>query len=310
MRPLKERLYETFSDIKADVSLAPYTSFKAGGRALFFLETGREEDIITLFKLQEEIPFTIGFLGKGTNLLINDTVINKVVVRYQPQDPVTFADNNRVIIKSGCLLQEALHLCLSNNRAGLEGAAGIPGTVGGAVCMNASSGLGYVTSCLEGVNIITGHDCGFRTKEELALTYRSSNIRPDEFIASAVFELPEVDDKAVSVIRQKIKKHLQQRRSRQPLSCPSFGSVFKNPPGHSAGELIEKAGLKGVSLGDVQIATRHANFIINKGRGQARQAYELIQLAAKKVWQHSGIRLQREVVLWGFSDSDSKAMIL
>jgi UDP-N-acetylmuramate dehydrogenase len=189
---------------------------------------------------------------------------------------------------------------VENGLRGVEMLAGIPGTLGGAIIMNAGAYSGEISDYLLDVEVIRNMKLVRLKKEECGFGYRTSNLTND-IVIQAKFKFPPGDVEEMKKIRREI---LLKRNISQPVNFPNAGSIFKNPPGDYAGRLIEKAGLKGVCIGDAQISEKHANFIINKGKAKAMDVLELIKLAQTKVYEKFGIKLELEVRLIGFKESE------
>ncbi len=259
--------------IRKDILLKNYTTFKIGGPARYFFIAKNKEDIIKAVKTAKEFKLPFFILGGGSNILVSDKGFNGLVIKFgQP-----------------------LSLYVSK---GLEWAAGIPGTVQGAVCGNAGAFGKSMKNVVESVEVFdteTEKVKIFKNKN-CRFSYRNSIFREKKnlIILSATLQLKKEDKK---VIENKIKKNLEQKKRTQPLDFPSAGSIFKNPQGFSAGELIEKSGLKGKKIGDAEISKNHANFIVNLGKAKAKDVLSLMKLAKQKVKNKFGIVLEEEIEL-------------
>jgi UDP-N-acetylmuramate dehydrogenase len=299
-------LHKVKGNVLKNEILAPYTSIKIGGPAdvLIFPEDVR--DIQTILKNKGSQPlFT---LGEGTNLLVGDRGIRGVVISLKDcfkeiKRPLFFrkeTGNRRAVIKAGAgvkmsyLAKYAARCSLT----GIEHLVGIPGSLGGAVIMNAGAEGTEISQVLRSVTRITP-DGEIQTlkREELSFEYRKT-IFPDEegIIIEAELELEEGDR---TKIQNAMDQHLSRRSQTQPLTVPNSGSVFKNPEADTAGRLIESLGLKGLSVGNAGVSIKHANFIVNKGGATANEVTRLIEHVKQEVKDKTGIELQTEIVIAG-----------
>jgi len=283
-------------DLKSDVLLAPYTSFKVGGRAECFYEPADYEDLANLLNIirKERIPFYI--LGAGSNLLISDGKIKGVVIRLNtPYFKRVELENKKVKAGSGVRLSSLLKFCLQNNLSGLEFLAGIPGTLGGALIMNAGTKDKCIGNMVEEVEVMDR--CGQIRKlksSDLIWKYRGSNL--DHYIIlSAILKLTKKEKR---YILKEINDYKQRRFLTQDLTFPNAGCIFKNPKEMPAGELIERCGLKGKTVGAAQVSLKHANFIINRKNACARDILKLINYIKRKVKYCFGIDLELEIKIW------------
>lgn len=284
--------------------LAPLTTLNIGGRADWFIQPQgiREvEQLLEIFQ-NRDLPWFI--LGQGSNLLVADQGVRGAVLHLAPHfaglEEKARRTNQRLLeVGAGYPLSKLVQYGLKNHLQGLEFLTGIPGSLGGAWAMNAGSYGREIKDITEYV-IMVSPAAGLEkmNREQLAFTYRRLNLEAGAVILSGGVALSQGDPLR---IREETKALWKRRRLTQPLRRPSCGSVFKNPPGDFAGRLIEEAGLKGVVRGDVEISTRHANFIINRGKGRAQDVLSLMRLIQKRVFQESGILLEPEVTLWGCS---------
>jgi UDP-N-acetylmuramate dehydrogenase len=297
------------AQLQKDVSLARYTAARVGGpaEALLVVETGSElvEAVSRLW--DQAIPFMV--LGNGSNILVSDAGVDGVVilnhaheVHFNEQsDPIT------VWAESGASLGLVSRKAAARGLSGLEWAAGIPGTVGGAVVGNAGAHGGDVAGSLVLAEIlhlsnIDGQPRSPFQREEwmvdkLAYAYRTSILKrePGMVVVSALFKLERGNPETVLATME---NYNEQRKRSQPPGA-SMGSMFKNPPGDFAGRLIEACGLKGTRVGDAEISSQHANFFINRGHATAKDVYALIQIARSKVAENFNLNLELEIELIG-----------
>ncbi len=301
----QERLRRMLSgEILYDEPLAGYTSMGVGGKAdaIFFPKT-QEELCQALGRLTDAgIPYVA--LGKGTNLIVRDGGYRGVVISLKGLTHWTIEEGGEekdgsvlVQAEAGVPLAELVSLSLREGLGGLEFCAGIPGTVGGALRMNAGAYGREVADVVERVNFI-GNRGEQKSLErgELDFRYRSLALPPDSLILSAAFSLHRGERTKISA---RIEEILALRRDKHPLGYRNAGSIFKNPPEVSAGRIIEETGLKGLTAGEAQISEKHGNFIINLGKAQAGDVLALIETVKEKVRATRGIVLETEVHIIG-----------
>lgn len=281
-----------------NVSLADYTSWRVGGPAEKLYKPADLSDLIAfLQKLPQEEPLT--WLGLGSNILIRDGGIQGTVIITQGcLTGIQLIENNIIRAEAGVACPLLARFAARQGLAGLEFLAGIPGTIGGALTMNAGCHGGETWNHVIAVETIGRFgDCKRRLPEEYEITYRQAKSRhPQEWFVAGHFQLP-AGDKTQSL--EKIRQLLAHRAATQPTSEPNCGSVFRNPPGNYAARLIEMCGLKGKRIGQAVVSTKHANFIINEGGATASDIEALIKLLADTVKEQQGIELQREVHILG-----------
>jgi len=275
------------SIIRKDISLKKYTTFKIGGNAKFFAEPKDIEEIRTLFVWCREFKIPYFVLGKGSNVLFDDDGYNGLVIKLSKFDAANSLHS---------LIQNAANQGLG----GLEKLEGIPGSVGGAIFMNAGAHGQQISDCIKSVSSITKNGKIItRTREECGFSYRSSIFTPEEIILSAEFNFIPMPKEIINKNRREV---LTWRKAKQPLQYPNAGSIFKNPTGSlSAGALIESCNLKGFSIGDAQVSELHANFIVNRGNATAKDVKVLMEKIFQSVKEVHGIELEREIILGIFS---------
>jgi UDP-N-acetylmuramate dehydrogenase len=235
-----------------------------------------------------KIPLTV--LG-GTNVVVRDKGIRGIVMSLKGLTNIYEEGNQLVYAQAGVRLPRLMQFALGRKLSGMEWAAGIPGTVGGGVAMNAGTRLGEMQNVLKAVDLVTIH--GKRKRVEastLSFMYRKT-ILPKGIVVGARLQLTTA---MKGTIQSVTKDYLHYRKTTQPLTLPNAGSVFKNPIGDSAGRLIEAAGLKGLQIGDAEVSTKHANFIVNRGSATAEQVLSLVRKVRGKVARKFGVRLQLE----------------
>jgi len=284
--------------------LSKYTSFRIGGPADYFLEPVDKNDVVRLIKyLQEhDVPFII--VGHGSNLLVSDDGIRGAIINLEYGLNNVQLEGNLIVAEAGVHLTRFVDFCIQQGRKGVEMLAGIPGTIGGAVIMNAGAYGGEISDGLKEVEIVReGHVITVK-KEDAAFAYRRSGLNRD-IVLAASFALPEGDKPELMHRRREL---LIKRNQSQPLNLPSSGSVFKNPKGTFAAKLIEESGLKGTCRGKAQISEKHGNFIVNTGGAKASDVLELMRLAQSTVLKKFNVKLEPEVKLVGFAEEIYKEL--
>jgi len=284
--------------ILVDVPMKDYTSMRVGGKAKIVVLPSAVDEIRELIKSlgKNSIPYYV--IGNGTNLIVHDAGYNGVIIKLSENFSSVTVDENIITAKSGASIVSVSNLACENSLSGLEFAAGIPGTVGGAVVMNAGAYDGemkdvvFEATCVDhtGEIVSLGYD-------DLQFGYRTSRVQRDSLVVlEAKMRLNEGN---MDAIKDKMKELNRRRREKQPLNFPSAVSIFKRPAGHFAGKLIEEAGLRGYQIGGAQVSEKHCGFIINTGTATASDVIELIEYIKKKVFETSGVMLQQEVKILG-----------
>lgn len=281
-----------------EVSMKNYTSFKVGGPAELFLspEDAGQTAKLVRFCEKEEIPVFV--LGKGSNLLVSDRGIKGAVIYTGKQCGISLVDENTVRAQSGASLAHLCTFALENSLSGLEFAYGIPGTVGGAVFMNAGAYGGEMKDVLLNSEYVsTDGTSGELDNEAMELSYRHSAYENSNLVITAASVRLAPADR--NEIKSTMNDILARRKEKQPLEYPSAGSTFKRPEGNFAGALIEQCGLKGVSVGGAQVSEKHAGFIINRGGATAADILSLIKHVQARVKAQTGVSLETEIRLIG-----------
>jgi UDP-N-acetylmuramate dehydrogenase len=275
--------------------LKDYTSFHIGGPADVLVQPADVEDVIRLCKQTAEQRVPIFVLG-GTNVLIRDKGIRGVVVSLANLRAIREEPGSVLYAEGGVGMPTLIGYAIRKSLTGLEWAAGIPGTVGGCVVMNAGTRLGEMKSSVKAVRIISPSGTLMSCQaENIDFAYRRATL-PRGIVVGVWLQLkPGVK----SDIEQVVKDYLRYRRDTQPLSLPSAGCVFKNPRNDSAGRLVESVGLKGAAVGDACVSMKHANFIVNQGHASARDVLSLIRKVRARVARKTGIKLELELKLVG-----------
>lgn len=285
--------------LETNVLLSKYTTYKVGGKAKVLAYPKNIEKLITLLKWAKTNNISYKMLGNGSNLIFSDADYNGILIKLTEFDDIEIFDN-KIRVGAGYSLMKLSRIALKNSLTGLEFAAGIPGTVGGAIFMNAGaykSDMGYIVQMIK----VLTPDFRIVTLEnkELAFHYRTSFLKthPNYICLEAIIKLEKGKKEAIEEV---MKSRLQRRKEAQPLEYPSAGSVFRNPPGMFSGELIENCGLKGKKIGGAQVSEKHANFIINTGNATANDVKELIDYVKKEVEKkyHVSLTTEQEFVNW------------
>lgn len=294
--PLKEALKDYPGEVRFDEPVAPYSSLKVGGPAEAMVFPRSSAEVVLLMEriAQHRLPYFI--LGGGSNLIVRDGGIPGVVVHLKHLSRITFQEPETLLADAGVSYPKLSTEAMAKGLSGLEFAAGIPGTVGGAVAMNAGIPGEETASVLSSVTLVD-EEAKVRTlaKETIPFGYRTAAL-PKGIVISASFRLTPAPP---AEVEEKLKRLLRRRRETQPLSFPNVGSVFTNPPGDYAGRLVESVGLKGLRVGDAQISERHGNFIINLGNAKAGEALALIEEMRKRVQEQYGVSLELEAKVVG-----------
>ncbi|MEG0457207.1 MAG: UDP-N-acetylmuramate dehydrogenase [Oscillospiraceae bacterium] len=295
---LKAFLDKNKIDYSENTVLKEYTTFKIGGCTPFLINVKNENEITILVKFLSNNNINFFVLGKGSNLLISDDGIEYPVIKLSNDFSKIIVRNTEIIAFSGASLSTFCKTACENGLSGAEFAFGIPGTVGGAIYMNAGAYDGEISNIIISVKALDkkGNIKEF-SKEELNLSYRKSVFQKDEFIIlSAKFKF---EKSTIENIKTKMDNFLNKRKEKQPLEFPSAGSTFKRPEGTFAGSLIEKCQLKGYSVGGAMISEKHAGFIINYNNATALDVVNLIESVQKEVKNKTGFFLEPEVKLIG-----------
>lgn len=286
--------------IKPCVSLASFTSFRVGGPAEWYVAPQNLSDLQASFAWARSEALPITMLGAGSNLLVSDQGLPGLVISTRHLRQIYFdPSTGRVTASAGEPIPRLAWQVAERGWQGLEWAVGIPGTVGGAVVMNAGAHRSCIADLLVSAQVLLPNGVvETLTSEDLGYRYRTSALQGgNRLVTQATFQLvPTGEPKAVL---EATTRHLEQRRATQPYHLPNCGSVFRNPTGHPAGWLIEQAGLKGYQIGKAQVAHRHANFILNCGGATASDVFRLIRHVQAQVEQHWSLCLEPEVKILG-----------
>ena len=279
--------------------LSKHTTLKVGGPADIMIQPFHKEGLIQTVKYltSQHIPWIA--IGRGSNLLVRDGGIRGAVIKLGKGLDALTIEEDKVTVGAGFSMIKLATIVAQHGLSGLEFAGGIPGTVGGAVYMNAGAHGSDISSVLENAQILFADgEIRVLDKEELNFSYRTSCLQGERkgICLEACFKLKKGNR---DEILAKMTANKNYRRQTQPLQQPCCGSVFRNPTPYSSGRLIEESGLKGFRVGDAQVSTKHANFIVNLGQAKARDVLTLIEHIQKTVYQNYGVHLQPEVEVIG-----------
>ena len=281
--------------VERDEPMSRHTSFRIGGPARRMAFPERGEQLVLLLGFAEDCGARPLVIGNGTNLLAPDGGLDRLVVNTYAMSRVELGPEPCTIkAEAGVSLARLADFACKQGLTGLEFAHGIPGTLGGAVCMNAGAYGGEMRQVLESVTALFPDGVRTLRLEELDLGYRHSLFtdHPEAVVLSAVAHLQPGDPET---IRAQMRQLMDRRKASQPLEWPSAGSTFKRPEGYFAGTLIEQCGLKGLTVGGAQVSKKHAGFLINTGGATCADVMELIRQVQERVWTEKGVRLEPEV---------------
>lgn len=289
--------------LQRDAPLATRTAIRVGGPADLLVRPADPDALAALLRACRELAIPLTVLGGGANTLVADRGIRGVVVRLPPDLAPEAEAGETLLLVAGA---SATRLSIRAHARGLVGCefiAGIPGTLGGCVAMNAGTKLGEMKDVVERVEVATADGAGFLEADALGFAYRTCVLPPGAVITRIAFRLREGDVARSAAL---MAEDREQRRRTQPLDRPTFGSTFTNPPGDFAGRLIEAVGLKGHRVGNATWSDVHANFVVNLGGATARDVLTLVKLARARVLDTFGIRLETEVRLVGEFAEDER----
>ena len=288
---------ENSVEFKLNEPMSLHTSFKIGGAADIFISVRSAAELSAVLKKCGEFNISYFIIGKGTNLLVSDFGIKGAVISLSKLNGISVL-GEELTCGAGAALSDVCRAALDNSLSGLEFAYGIPGSIGGAVYMNAGAYGGEMSAAVLSAECLTADGEPVNVKaENMNFGYRKSVFKENGMIVlSTVLRLKKGDGKE---IEEKMQDYISRRKSKQPLEYPSAGSFFKRPEGYFAGALIEKNGLKGETVGGAQVSCKHAGFIINLGGATCEEVKKLSQKVSDSVFSGDGVRLEREVIFIG-----------
>ncbi len=285
--------------VEFDVALSRHTSLRIGGPADALATPQDRDELAQTLRVCRKHGLPTSVLGAGFNALVQEGGIRGVVLRLKKLRGIERESTDSIAIEAGASHATITRYCIEHGLAGLEFAAGIPGTLGGWLAMNAGIGVREMKDVVLGIELMSGDGDGVSRipRQDLDFRYRAlAGLETDPIIVAASLHVEERDRGAV---QSEVGRLLAQRQSTQPIDIPSCGSVFRNPPGDFAGRLIEAAGLKGAREGDAEISSVHANFIVNHAAATAQDVLRLIERARSEVESGTGIHLETEVKILG-----------
>ena len=287
-------------------SLKKHTTYGIGGPADLMIFPKSKQDLIKVIEIINENKIQLTILGSGSNVLVSDNGIRGAVISLKNSLKQIEVDDNILYAECGTMLGKIVKHAVKNNLIGLENLNGVPGTLGGALIMNAGAWGGEISENLIHVEVINlKSEIQKIQKKDLNFSYRQSSFNKDDILLSAKFNLKKADK---DIIKENFIEAQSGRKKSQPLNKRSAGSLFKNPKNNSAGKLLDEAGLKGFSFGDAKISEKHANFFINDGDASSRDMLMLIKKAHKEVKDKFNVNLSLEVKLMGFNKEEIEGL--
>lgn len=292
--------------VEKDYPLARLTTVRTGGPADWFARAGSADRLADLLAWAEAEGIQVGVVGSGSNLLVADDGFRGLVLKLDEGLATIERDGSRVVCGGGARLPQASARAARWGLTGLEFGVNIPGTVGGAVKMNANAYGGELGKVLEWVEIATPEGSERRAPDQLGFEYRRSNLKPREIVSSASFGLAPADSEEVKATLAGMR---EQRRAAQPSGIKTFGSTFKNPgdaraEGRTAGMLLEEAGCRGLQVGGARFSEKHANFVENVDDATTADVLDLMREGRRRVRERFGVELEAEVQLLGEADAE------
>lgn len=282
---------------KLNEPMSCHTSFKIGGAADIFISVSSANELSAVFKKCGELNIPRFIIGKGSNLLVSDLGLEGAVISLLGLNGISVS-GEEITCGAGAALSDICRAALRNSLTGLEFAYGIPGSIGGAVYMNAGAYGGEISGAVLSAECMTADGSTVKVEaKDMNFGYRKSVFKENgTTVISAVLRLQKGEKKE---IEEKMEDYISRRKSKQPLEYPSAGSFFKRPEGYFAGALIEKNGLKGATEGGAQVSCKHAGFIINRGGATAEDVMKLSRKVSDTVLAKDGVKLEREVIFIG-----------
>lgn len=281
--------------VRYDEPLKNHTTFKIGGNCIALIEPREVSDIVETIKICRENSIKFFVIGNGSNLLVLDEGYNGVIIKLKSEFSTIQVEGEYLIVNSGAKLSEVYTVAYENSLTGFEFASGIPGTIGGAIYMNAGAYGGEMKDIVESVEVLDLDNFELRElkNEELEFSYRKSIIQRKNYIVTTIkLKLQKGNKEKINAVYEDLR---ERRNSKQPLNFGSAGSTFKRPEGHFASKLIEDSGLKGYHINDAWVSEKHSGFIVNKGNASFKEVMELIEYVQKVVFEKFGVKLETEV---------------
>ncbi|MBE7053325.1 MAG: UDP-N-acetylmuramate dehydrogenase [Ruminococcaceae bacterium] len=287
------RIVKSEDKILKNESLKNHSTFKIGGEAKYIILPSSEDEIVSLIKFLKDNNEKFYVIGNGSNLLFSDEGFDGVIVKIAKNFSNVRVNGNEIYAQSGVTLARIANIALENNLTGFEFASGIPGTIGGAVKMNAGAYGGEIKDVVVSTKYLDKNgEIKERVLDEQGFSYRKSAFTDDEVILSSKIVLKEG---SYDEIKSYMSELNSKRREKQPLEYPSAGSAFKRPEGYFAAKLIDDANLRGVNIGDAYVSEKHTGFIVNKGNATQKDVTDLMEYVKKVVYEKFGVKLEAEV---------------
>lgn len=282
-------------NVLLDEPMSGHITFRVGGNTSYFVEIAEEKQLISVIKLlqKKKIPYYV--IGNGSNLIVRDEGFDGVIIRIAGGFSDIRIEGNRITVKSGAMLSKTAKTAYDAGLGGMEHLSGIPGTIGGAVAMNAGAYGSEIKDIIVSARVLDREsgEVFELSRDELELGYRHSIIMERSYIVlEAVFKL---NDANKVDIKAEMDRCTALRKEKQPLEYPSAGSTFKRPEGYFAGKLIQDAGLAGYTSGGASVSEKHCGFVINKGNATATDVLDVISHIQNVVWEKFGVKLEPEV---------------
>ena len=286
------------SNVLENEPMSRHTTFRTGGPASLFIRPDNKEQLVEVMALIKKLGTEFFVLGNGSNLLVSDKGFDGVVISLSKMNDIHLEGDNDIYAEAGAMNSQIAAFARDNGLKNFEFAAGIPGTIGGAMIMNAGAYGGEMKLVTRSVTVLSPEgEIMVLDNASMEFGYRSSAIKGRGYIVISVLLSLEKGDK--ETITKNMQELAAKRREKQPLEFPSAGSTFKRPEGYFAGKLIEDVGLRGFSVGDAAVSEKHCGFVINKGNATSAEVYELICEVKKRVYENSGVTLEPEVIMLG-----------
>lgn len=286
------------SNVLENEPMSRHTTFRTGGPASLFIRPENKDQLVEVMALIKKLGTEFFVLGNGSNLLVSDKGFDGVVISLSKMNDIHLEGDKDIYAEAGAMNSQIAAFARDNGLKNFEFAAGIPGTIGGAMIMNAGAYGGEMKLVTRSVTVLSPEgEIMVLDNASMEFGYRSSAIKGRGYIVISVLLSLEKGDK--ETITQNMQELAAKRREKQPLEFPSAGSTFKRPEGYFAGKLIEDAGLRGFSVGDAAVSEKHCGFVINKGNATSAEVYELICEVRKRVYENSGVTLDPEVIMLG-----------
>ena len=295
---IEEIIKDSNLEVLYNEEMSRHTSFKIGGQAEYYIKIKKIEELQELLEISKKHKIPLTVIGNGTNILVKDYGIKGIVAKINIKNIEISEENAIVTVGAGNTLAEIAQVLKNSDMSGFEELSGIPGTIGGAIRMNAGAHGKEIKDVIISATAIdyNGNIREF-TKEEMQLEYRNSIFSKEKYIIlSAKLQLEQGNKEEIST---KMQEYANWRKEKQPLEYPNAGSTFKRGDGFITAALIDQCGLKGYTVGGAQISTKHAGFIINTGNAKAKDVLELVEITKKQVLQKFGKEIQLEIEVLG-----------